>query len=229
MGVPWQDIARRNSQGTPDLLTGFDADGKAVGGFQTGAQLTSLGTWNVILGDPTQYVTDPANALPTDPLMVESVGPRSEKPHAVYGNHIATSNPITSDAVSPPTAGYMANPINGHEWANPDGNDLQYACIFPLATPRDCSAQPTPPACDCTSNPSGEQKPLCQDSGGKHTNTQWGAKAYPSIRQLNLLKLMGNQAVVGSICPAQITNASVLDYGYRPFVKTLVDTIKSSL
>jgi hypothetical protein len=206
VGVPWQDIARRTDTGLPDLLNGVDAEGNVVGGFQSGVELLSNGTWDVILGDPRNYVP------PQDPLMVESVSPRSG------------TNPITNDAIAPPGAGTLTNPINGHEYSIPAKNDLQYACIFPLAMSRDCTGLSS---CDC-SDPNNDN-PLCQDPAGAFGLTQYYAKGYPGIRELNVLKNVGTQGIVGSICPAQQTDNTLLNYGYRPAVKAIVDRLKLAL
>jgi hypothetical protein len=211
-GVPWQDIARRDSTGDPDLVTGIDAAGNPVGGFQNAAELTDNGVWDIILGDPSSYYAD-ASDRPDDPLMIESVDPRSG------------TNPVTGDPMAPPGSGYMANPINGHEYTIDTRDDLQYTCIFPLDQPRDCS-DPNEIACDCYP---GNDNPLCQDSSHQFGTIQFGAKAYPGLRQLTLIKSLGRQAALGSICPAQTSNPTELDFGYVPSVRALVEALQPSL
>jgi hypothetical protein len=98
-------------------------------GFKDADELVASNTWSVILGEPSQYVP------PSDPHMIASISPRSG------------SNPITGDAIVPPGQGAV-NPINGSEYTIPAKDDLQYACIFPLAAPRDCS-DPSIVFCDC--------------------------------------------------------------------------------
>ncbi len=191
VGVPWQDIARQRSDGTPDLLDGLNPEGQPVGGFQSGDELAMNGVWDIILGDPESY--EP----PTDPLMIESVEPRSG------------ANPVTGDGVQPPGTD-SPNPINGSEYSIPSRDDLQYACIFPLPEPRDCT-DPNQIACDC-SNPSNDN-PLCDPAT---PTTQVRAKAYPGIRQLRVLKGAGPQGIIGSICPAQLTDPKLPDFGFRP-------------
>jgi len=207
VGVPWQDIARRNENGVPDLLTGL-RNGQPVGGLQSACELQQNGVWEVIAGDLGQYVP------PTDPLMVESVEPRTG------------ANPITGDALAPPGAGLFANPINGHEYSIPDRDDLQYACIFPLAQPRDCS-NPNNFACDCSVP--GNDNPLCQDENGQFGTTQYYAKAYPGRRHLAVLAGLGAQGVVGSICPAQTDNPTGVDWGYRPAFAAIAEAASRSL
>ncbi len=208
LGVPWHDIARQTANGTPDLLQGLDLDANPVGGVQSGAQLTANDTWDIILGDPAAWV----DAL--DPLMSESFAARSG------------TNPITGDAIAPAGAGYLANPINGHEYSNPQQSDLQYACIFELPQSRDCS-NPNEIACDCT-DPNNDN-PLCQAPNGQFGTTQYFAKAYPARRELQLLKTLGAQGVVGSICPAQLTATSAADYGYRPTLAAIAEAAQTAL
>jgi len=211
VGVPWQDIARRDASGKPDLLAGLDADGHPVGGFQSGAELEQNRTWDLILGDPATQTP------PTDPLMVESVEPRS-------GHH-----PVTGEPLAVPGAGWQ-HPVNGSEYSVPNRNDLQYACIFPLAPltePRDCSVEGS--SCDCF-NPDND-KPLCEENpndGGKRT-LQTGAKAYPGIRELQLLRDAGSQGIVGSICPRQLDTPEAADFGYRPAIGAIVERLKQAL
>ena len=90
-------------------------------------------TWDVILGDPDNYPA--AEALPKDPLMIESVEPRTG------------TNPITGDVLVT-SAQPLANKINGHEQSIPQRDDLQAACIFPLFMERDCGAG-LEVSCDC--------------------------------------------------------------------------------
>jgi len=207
VGVPWQDIARQNEGGQPDLLTGLNDAGLPHGGFQNAAELSSNDTWSLILGDPSSYHTNPS-ALPDDPLMIESIDPRT-------GQH-----PITQEAVAPPGAGTGANTINGHEYSIPARSDLQYACIFELIAPRDCSV-PNVSSCDCSDVTN--DNPLCQNEFNQFGTTQYRAKAYPGIRHLQLLQSLDGRAVLGSICPAQLSSPSQLDFGYAAAVRALVE------
>jgi hypothetical protein len=220
VGVPWQDIARKNpgpdgKPGTPDdypdLLDGLDISGKALGGFQSGAELAVNGVWDIILGDPSKYV------LPTDPLMIESVLPRTG------------TNPVTGDAVQPPGSSEGANPINGHEYNIPAKDDLQYACTFPLydsaskePTIRDCT-DPNEVACDCADKDNANQNPLCDPA--TPTNQKY-AKAYPGLRELQVVRLAGTQGIVGSICPEQQADSKLFNFGYRPAIGAIIERLK---
>ncbi len=196
VGVPWQDIARDKTD--------------ASKGFKNSTELASSVTgvngsaWDLIVGDPANGVK------PLDPLMIETFEKRMG------------TNPITGDVLVTATTP-NANPINGHEWTIPN-DDLQYACIFPLlpGTERDCT-DGNLPACDCAINTN--DNPLCHadpDNFGNPT-LQVRAKAYPSIRPLQFMRSMRDQAIVGSICAAQVDQPDSFSFGYRPVVRSVVD------
>ncbi len=237
VGVPWQDIARRNAAGAPDLASGLDAAGNPVGGFQSGAELGANQTWDLILGEPALYHTE-ASARPADPLMWESVGPRDNTavPQAPpgplrYWDPPAAEHPVTGEpiGVSP-----SANSVNGHEYADGVGaqqynNDLQYSCIFPLAVPRDCSGSNPPMRCACV-EPDNDN-PLCVEShgSGDFGQTQYWAEAYPPIRQLEVIEALGEQGVLTSICPAELGDPQSAIYGYRAVVSAIIEPLRSCL
>ncbi len=208
-GVPWQDIVRRDANGKPGMTSGLDGDGHPVGGSMSAGELRAKGVWDLILGDPSSYYAK-AQDLPTDPLMIESIDPRSG------------TNPVTGDPIVGTKGSELENPINGHEYSNPIRTDLQYACIFPLAKPRDCSTNFV--ACDCKY--ADNDNPLC-DPASKQM--QKYAKAYPGLRHLDVVKRLGGRAVVASICPKQQTMVSASDYGYRPAMSALIAAIRPRL
>jgi hypothetical protein len=162
------------------------------------------GTWDRILGQP-----HPANGAPpippTDPHMVEAAAPRP--------------------GIEGPNAAYLADSVNGHEWAIPKVDDLEYACIFKLPTPNDCS---TILDCDCNASilDPGQDNPLCQAKDGSYGTTQYFAKGYPGTRELEVLKGVGDNAIVASICAREVSNTDASDYGYRPAVDAIVDALK---
>ena len=82
-------------------------------------------------------------------------------------------------------------------------------------------------ACDCrdelNDNPLCEPDPITGDP-----TFQTRAKAFPGLRQLGVMKGLGDQAVVGSICATQITNASHGDYAYRPVVASLLARVQTA-
>ena len=113
----------------------------------------------------------------------------------------------------------MSDPIAGREWVTDSKMaehqglvvDREYACIFKLTAPRHCDdaatkADPTlQDSCDCQP-PSGgtgafthQQVPaVCNDAD---PTIQDYAKTYPTIRELELAKLMGSQGIISSLCP----------------------------
>lgn len=186
VGVPWQDIA------TADSLQGDSLE------YLNAAELSELDRWALIVGDPERGIP------PLDPLMIASTEPRT-------GVHPLTGEPLgPAESVDP-----KANSINGHEYANSDNSDLQYACTFPLATPRDCDQDI---ACDCSSADLARNRPLCNPpEGGPAETTQHYAKAYPGARHLQVARRLGEMASVASICPKVVDPpTSAVAYGYNP-------------
>ncbi len=203
VGVPWQDLATAGSLGDPGKLR-----------YRTAAELEQDGRWDVILGDASNGI------LPTDPLMIESVDQRSG------------ANPVTSSPLVPTgavgTVAPDANPINGHEWNIADRDDLQYACIFELPTPRECNGAYT--SCDCANGVDTSQKPLCQAPGSTtYGTTQYYAKAFPGVRHLEVARRMGSNAIVTSICPKESKDGASEAYGYRPVADAIVRAIGGQL
>jgi hypothetical protein len=189
------------------------------------ASALSAADWVKILGnDPLNY-----DYSGIDPHMIEDFQPRS--------------------GVAPPGSSNLADPINGHDWVTNTSNgtagngmagshilsvDRQYACVFPLvdsmgnAAPRDCTLQQNANFCDCPHSTGGltaqELPPICDQTT---TTKQVGAKAYPTIRELLLAKLMGTQGIVASICPEHVSEQTPGDprYGYRPAIGILVSRL----
>jgi len=209
VGVPWQDIA------TEDSLAGRELT------YLNAAQLKETGRWDVILGG-----TDG----PSDPLMRESIAPRTGK------------NPVTGAELAPPTAtgepttpSGTTNPINGHEQNIVRADDLQYACTFPLAIPRPCT-DANDASCDCTADFRNYDRPLCQFQGGADTGgVQVAAKAYPGLRELSVLRGVGENGIVASICPKNTQPGPGLaaeadpSYGYNPAVAAMLEIFKTRL
>ncbi len=143
------------------------------------------------------------------------------------------------DGLPGPDSEPTADPINGHEW-NTAGSDLQYACVFDLPTPRDCTTVDEGESCDCRPSASADasptaeveaaKSPLCQDASGQYTTTQYRAKAFPGLRQIEVLQDYGDNAIVASICPKTLTGAPTdPSYGYNPAMNAIVDRIKGPL
>jgi hypothetical protein len=201
IGVPWQDIATEDSLNGPGLH------------YLSAQELKAKGRWDLILGDPE------TGKLPSDPHMIESSKPRS-------GSHpfLPQASIAPVDAPTPQT-----DVISGHEQQTKD--DLNYACIFELETPRNCEGIAS---CDCNSPADLDSKrPLCQPpSGGALGKTQFYAKAYPGSRHLEVLRGIGDQAIVASICPKVARSSkpdSDVNYGYNPAMDALVQRLKPAL
>jgi hypothetical protein len=174
--------------------------------YLTAAELSSKQRWNVLVGDPAK------NQPPGDPFMHESPDPRSGK------------NPVTGDEIVPATSpDPQASPINGHEQVNVDDTDLQYACTFRLSEPDPC----TDGSCDCApGDVATRNSPLCQPpTGGVAARQQYFGKAYPGLRPLEVLRGIGDSAIVASICPKVLTDGQP-GYGYEPAVDAIVDRLK---
>jgi hypothetical protein len=201
------------------------------------ASALSPADWVKILGtDPEHY-----NYNGIDPHMYEWYTPRLPPPE---GGGEGLANPPVFDAsgtnpLAPTGAPSNTDPVSGREWITdqPVGDhvlpiDIQYACIFPLAAPRDCTQPVNGYACDCpapTMLTHDQTPPVCSDAA---PTQQIAAKAYPTIRELQVAKMMGGQGIVSSICPVDVTdNAAGNDplYGYRPAVAAIVDRLKGSL
>jgi hypothetical protein len=213
VGVPWQDlVTKEKPDGTP-------YENPAELHYQTATQLKANLTWDKILGDGNPGMNAPP-VLPTDALMQESRAPRGGLDGETPAQQLAGTDALP-----------FANPVNGHEWSNPGNQDLQYACIFPLTEPKPCGARTaTNNGCDCTTGDLASNNPLCQDTqGGYSQPTQYYAKAYPGLRELQVLKDFGDNSIVASICARNVVNADAQDFGYRPAVDAIVDRLKAAL
>ncbi len=200
VGVPWQDIATAE---TVDSATELR--------YKNAIDID----WPAILGQPRDHVP------PQNQHMVEAITPRPDLP-------------------GPDGTGPTADPIHGHEW-NTSGRDLQYACIFPLPNPTDCAQVEAGRNCDCAPSVNREtgeltlddvlaaKKPLCQDEGGNYGTVQYRAKAYPGLRQLEVLKDYRENSIVASVCPKFLGDSASTSYGYNPAVNAIVDRLKEKL
>jgi len=180
-------------------------------GFKVAADID----WSKILGDP----RNPAGPIPpSDPHMIESVEPR------------------TRQGLADVNAAANADPIHGHEWSTDKisplpNSDLQFACIFPLPAPKACGSAVSD--CDCRPDQGSmaappTTSPLCQ-VGNAYSTNQVKAKAYPGTRELEVLKGIGDQAIVASICPANVADPNASDYGYRPAIEALINRLRNAL
>lgn len=202
-GVPWQDLA------TTESLSGASLE------YMTATQLQSEARWSIILGDLA------SNSQPLDPLMRESVEPRSGE------------NPITHDPLAPSSSlDPSENASNGHEQVNVGDRDLQYSCTFALPEPILCdqAAASAGRGCDCFSEELSHNRPVCNPpGGGAAATTQYGGKAYPPLRTLGVAKALGPRSVLGSICAKNTHDEEQPDFGYRPLFGALGRRIAETL
>jgi len=157
--------------------------------------------WVKILGrDPANF-----NYEEIDPHMIQSVEPRA----GLTGADLPRGN-------------NGGDPIHGREW-NTNKEDLQFACTFPLPVPRTCASGSD--SCDCNPDTASlTNPPLCENA-----NVQIRAKAYPTIREFQVVRALGDQGIAASLCPIQLTDRTLPTFGYRPAVASIVDRLKNAL
>lgn len=210
VGVPWQDVATADSLTKPGLKF-LSEDGQL-----------SDERWDIILGDPAAS----APVLPLDPFMVESPEDRSSL-------GLPQANPVVPNEklVAASSTNPRANGINGHEQVNMGGRDLQYACTFALPSPIVCdqAAFDADKGCDCFVDDATFNRPLCQPPGGGAASTsQYYGKAYPGLRELQVLKGIGGHGIVASTCPKSADLQSD-SYGYRPAMDALAGRVAKQI
>lgn len=215
VGVPWQAIASELDASGQPL-----ADGQLR--FQSSTELANNGTWAEILGSPGVRWRPAQGGLP-EVMSEPAIPPRLPQ---------MIESEFARDGV------VSANPLNGREYstlANVNGtvdtpDDLQYACIFPLAQPRDCTQRdPSTEVCDCY--PGDLDRPLCEQAPGVSVpgTTQYWGKAYPGSRHLEVLERYGQNAILASVCPRNVADATASDFGYRPAVAAIVERLREQL
>jgi hypothetical protein len=165
--------------------------------------------WTLLVGDPA------TGAPPGDPLMIESIAPREG------------TSPVVGAPLAPPSAPVpTSNPINGHERNIPATDDLQYACIFPRQSPKDCTVDSAD--CHCT-DPDIDTNPICQSTDGTYGPVERWARALPGVRELRVLQGLGDQAVVASICAPVVSGASQKTFAYKPAMDAVLRSLRSRI
>ncbi len=204
VGVPWQDLASTDSLTGPALS------------YLSFAELKAQGRWDLVLGSPGDAVTPPSP--PGDKLMFETTADRTTlfgtAPHPLIG---------AAGALAPATTTTRPNQINGHETNNVSNYELQYSCIFQLPTSHVCTDQP---GCDCQTADASANRALCDGT------TQTYGKAYPGVRELTVLKAVGEltgNSVAASICAKSLNPADGEAAYFNPAMARLVDTMRPAL
>ena len=109
---------------------------------------------------------------------------------------------------------------------------MQFACTFPLfEVGPDGKSVPAAHACpegdddrcDCNGK---STTPLCSTTNRR---SQVRGKAYPTRRELRVVRDLGDHGIAASLCPKQLSAPSADDYGYRPAVRAITDRLEGSL
>ena len=162
--------------------------------------------WDLILGDPANGVA------PKDPMMIESIAPRTG------------TNPRVGMDLAPPDAPLHANVINGHERLIPEQDDLQYACIYPRQAPKQCSSG----ACECDGTAIATN-PICQSNDGSYGPVQQYARALPGLRELAVVRGLGDRATASSVCAPITLGLQEPTFGYKPTVDAALRTLRQRI
>jgi hypothetical protein len=214
VGVPWQAISSSTGS-NGQALSSSDQQLR----FKSSRELSDT-DWKRIAGSPGTAWQPASNGMPevastppappSEPTMLES---SASRPNVRVGN-----------------------PINGRDYdtgvsENGSPDDLEYACIFPLPTARDCTQRSIAngDACDCYEG--ALDRPLCEATPGNGTpgTTQYWAKAYPGLRQLQVMHGLGQSSAVASICARNTTDPARPDFGYRPAMRAIIEGLKPQL
>jgi hypothetical protein len=75
----------------------------------------------------------------------------------------------------------------------------------------------------------GSNRSICQNADGTYGNQQHRAKAYPGLRELDVLKGVGKNAIIASICARNLKSEDQTDYGYRPVLRQVLDRLRFGL
>jgi hypothetical protein len=209
-------------------LTVIDREGREVPNpLFTGGRTPELVRFGALVGMPWPLTATPQSLNDARVLKLLSADQlRAEgRWDEIVDNGQGRLDPHLLAAVEPrqglpgPDSAHDADPIHGHDYANPQQAGLQYACTFALPEPLACT---DPRACDCapvdwedgSRGPLSPSNPLCQAPDDSYGTTQYYAKAYPGERLLQLASEV--DGVVASICPKtldpQLTHSTAFGY-----------------
>jgi hypothetical protein len=217
----------------------------------------TVSDWTKILGRGSATGGDPYDYTGIDPHMIEAF--EIGRTGSSYVDGSDQTIPHAIPAAYPKGGG--PDPISGGDWAT-DVNmprpeslpvDLEYACIFRLTRPRDCSLAEDPVdsyacACDAVGLTGTQVSPVCglqnpdapysacsaigSCSSSNDYVMQYYAKAYPTIRELQLAQMVGAQGVISSLCPIHVEDGSGGNdpvFGYRPAINAILDRVRVAL
>lgn len=235
LGVPWQDLAR-------------DPSASAALEYKTATELD----WNLFAPKVNE---DDSLATLGDPLMIESFAPRAGT-HPITGQAIAGPDaPRLANSIN----GHEWNTANADlQYACIFSLDAQLStgatsAVRTCDIAAECGADNGSDAykvcarrfngCDCIQTNTGSstdplvaKPPQCQAADNSYGNKQYFGVANPGLRQLQVLRGFfeatgSNNAVVGSICPKDLTyaNRNSTGYGYNPTMRSLLDRFKERL
>jgi hypothetical protein len=167
------------------------------------APIGAAPNWTALLGQN----PDKFDFTGIDPHMIQSITPRPG---------VGGGDPDL------PRGQNGTDPVHGREW-DTKNKDLQYACTVALPEPRSCAGYDG--ACDCADDPAhagtpAGNAPLCKEDGSA---VQTRAKAYPTIRELRVVKGLGDRGLAGSICAADPSS------GYAPLLENFATKLSSVL
>ena len=250
-GTPQADCPQKDTLGLADWV-------KILGAGAASATATSPPSYDYTGIDPHMveaYAPRVAGNLPTGVTTPVPLYAPTPAGGFAGGDPINGGDWVTNNSTAGAVPGAVPAPVHRNLYV-----DREYACIFPLvnsatgaSTPRDCSNSSVnamgqwddfldQEACDCsttklsTTTPSAIPSVCGQCTAatckvGTDYNLQTYAKAYPTIREIELVHLMGQQGVLSSICPIHTSETVPGDpvFGYRPAVNSIINRLKSAL
>lgn len=238
IGVPWQDLARDPAAPVLEYSSALALD------------------WDLFAPKVDE---DYSVAALGDPLMIESSNPRTGT-HPITGQALASpdsaqlANSINGHEWYTSNMDVQFACIFSLQFQLTAGSadatricDLVTACGAPSDSDEYKICARRFDGCPCTLtagasstvnplDPTVSHSPLCQAANNTYGNKQFFAKAYPGLRELQVLRGFydvtgSDNAIVGSICPKDLNPANKWSagYGYNPAVMALVDRLKEKL
>ena len=212
VGVPWQDLATDATLNDPRSLELKQPSALNWSWLVPSCKVTAdTATLPRPLAMCEQWdLTD----QPDDPLLVESTAPR------------AGTNPATGDRAGSAERGFARQPDQRTRVDHPRQRPPVRLRLQARRRPRTAARRPAPAATATTSTRATRPTTRCVRTSGSYSKVQRYAKAYPGLRQLEVLHDIGDQAVVASICPKSGSGDTTSSaYGYNAAMAALVRQI----